>query len=163
PNLVSVKLSVTNPLPGTGSPGLHGNLTLGSTSNLASFSGNGTAAVTITGHLSDINHALVGLKYQPALNYNDDYGNSPADTFTICVDDTGNTGSGGNQTATSMIPLHINPVNDPPFVTGPSGTQTTLENTKLTFSATNLNALQVGDVDDNAPLDHGKPEKLTLT
>src|SRR5262249_10259546 len=83
PNLVSVKLSVTNPLPGTGSPGLHGNLTLGSTSNLASFSGNGTAAVTITGHLSDINHALVGLKYQPALNYNDDYGNSPADTFTI--------------------------------------------------------------------------------
>ena len=47
----------------------HGILTLATTANLGSFTGNGTASVTITGRLTAINTALDGLLYTPAAGF----------------------------------------------------------------------------------------------
>src|SRR5262249_30126236 len=132
---------------------------------------NNNTKVTLTGAPSAVNAALNGLKYTPEANYNDDYvvppGAHPADFLTVTIDDGGNTGASGAQTAAQTIDLHILPVNDNPTATGPTATQNVNENgvvpTSLIFKASSGNVIQVGDVDDDAPLDHGKPEQVTLS
>jgi hypothetical protein len=58
----------------------HGTLTLGTTAGLT-VSGNGTALVTLTGSLANLNAALASLSYRGALNY------SGPDTLNITADD----------------------------------------------------------------------------
>jgi VCBS repeat-containing protein len=90
----------------------HGILTPGSTNVPgATVSGGGfTPAVTISGTVSAVNAALDGLNYHTGLNFN---GN---DTITITTKDGGNTGSGGEQTTTTQLPVTVNPLNDAPTV-----------------------------------------------
>lgn len=88
--LLQVTLSASN-----------GTLTLGSLTGLAFTTGDGTAdsSMTFTGTLVNINIALSGLTYSQPTD------SSSADTIGIFVDDQGNSGSGGNQTATASISI----------------------------------------------------------
>jgi hypothetical protein len=79
-----------------------GNITLASTSGLT-VTGNGTTSVHVTGSITNINNALNGLSY---LSLAGQFG---ADTLTLLTNDMGNTGSGGQQTATSLISIDVVP------------------------------------------------------
>jgi VCBS repeat-containing protein len=137
-NALKITLSVTN-----------GTLTLNGTTGLSfacgACAGDGTSdqTMTFTGSQSDINAALNGLIYTPNANYNG------ADTLTITTDDQGSTGSGGAQSDTDNVGLTINAVNDGPTNTVP-GAQQVDEDTALTFSSGNGNALSTADPDAGA-------------
>jgi hypothetical protein len=100
----------------------HGTLTLSGTSGLT-VSGNGTAAVQLTGTTANINAALNGLVYAPAANFN----GTPADSLTIATNDLGNTGTGGPLTTNDSVTINITPVNDPPSFTLSTNHVTTTE------------------------------------
>jgi large repetitive protein len=125
---VTVTLAVSN-----------GTLTLSGTSGLT-VSGNGTANITATGTLADLNNALNGLTYLGNANFNG------ADALAVTANDNGNTGLGGPLTDSRTVSITVNAVNDAPVNSVP-GTQTVAEDTTLTFSAANNNAITVSDVD----------------
>jgi VCBS repeat-containing protein len=119
-----------------------GTLTLSQTTGLTFSVGDGTgdANMTFTGTLADINVALNGLRYAPGLNYN---GN---DTLAVLVNDQGNTGSGGAQSASANIAITVSAVNDAPTLSVP-GPQATTEDTALVFSSAGSNAVTFADLD----------------
>ncbi|MDZ7788645.1 MAG: cadherin-like domain-containing protein [Halofilum sp. (in: g-proteobacteria)] len=87
----------------------NGGVTLSTLDDLTIQSGtNGTGSVTVRGVIADINTALDGLEYAPDADFNG------SDTITIDVDDLGNTGGGGNQTATESIAVTVTAVADTP-------------------------------------------------
>jgi hypothetical protein len=133
-NAIEVALSVTN-----------GTLTLSGTTGLVFGVGDGAGdgAMTFTGTVTDINAALEGTTYTPATNYNG------ADALVIGADDLGNTGTGGAMTAVDSVAITVSAVNDNPVNTVP-GDQVTVEETPLTLSAGNANAISVADVDAGA-------------
>jgi len=95
---ISVALTATN-----------GTLTLGQTSGVTITSGtNGSASLTMTGTLTNLNAALDGLLYLPGLNFN-----GPA-TISVVTNDQGNSGVGGAQTDTDSVTITVTPVNDAP-------------------------------------------------
>ena len=97
-NPVKVTLSVS-----------HGILTLSGTTGLSfSIGANGTAAMTFTGTLTDVNTALAGTQYTPTTAY------VGADTLTITTDDQGNTGIGLVQSDTDTVSINV--VNVAPVV-----------------------------------------------
>jgi hypothetical protein len=97
---IQVDLSVTN-----------GILTLASTEGLTITAGaDNSNAVTFTGVLANVNAAVEGLVYTPNLNFDE------SDNLEIVTSDLGNTGEGGEQTATSTIPITVTPVNDLPIL-----------------------------------------------
>jgi VCBS repeat-containing protein len=98
----------------------HGTLTLATENNL-NVGNDGSAAVTLTGTLADINAALDGLTYTPGTNYNG------TDTLAITADDNGNTGAGGPLTASAFVPIIVNHVNQPPQITGGTDAGTVIE------------------------------------
>jgi VCBS repeat-containing protein len=102
-------------------------------------SGNGTNSVTITGTVANVNAALGTVQYTGNLDFNG------TDTLVVTVNDNGQTG-GGNLSDTDNITINISAVNDPP-VNGFPGTQTFNEDTTLTFSTGNGNAISVSDAD----------------
>lgn len=120
----------------------HGTLTLGSAEGLHFLSGSriNSTSVSFRGTLANINHALEGLQFAPANNYD-----GPA-TITIHTDDQGNSGAGGAKTATNTIAIHVTSVNDPPTVVVPVA-QDMLEHETRVFSQANGNAIRVGDPD----------------
>src|SRR5581483_5572204 len=118
----------------------HGVLNLASLSGLSGVSGNGTGSVTASGNLTDLNNALNGLTYLPDLDYNG------SDTLSIGINDNGNTGTGGPASDSKSTAITVGAVNDAPVNSVP-GTQTFDEDTTLTFSAGNSNAITVSDVD----------------
>ena len=78
----------------------HGILTLGGTAGLTITAGsNGSASLTFTGAIANINNALNGLTYVPAAGY------AGGDALQIVSNDLGNTGTGGPQTATNTVAL----------------------------------------------------------
>ncbi|MBR8655000.1 hypothetical protein KDH83_16985, partial [Achromobacter sp. Marseille-Q0513] len=94
----------------------HGLLRLSRLAGLTFMNGtaNGSATLTFTGTLADINAALDGLVYEAATNYV-----GPA-TLRIVTDDQGNSGSGGALGATSSIAIAVTPSD----VTPPTATLT---------------------------------------
>lgn len=112
-----------------------GTITLGSTANLASVSGNGTSNVTITGELVHINAAIFQLIYRGNLNYNG------GDTIAITVSDNGFSGSGGAMPGNGSISITVLPINDAPTVVVP-GAQSGSEDVPLPISG-----ISVGDVE----------------
>ena len=97
-NPVQVSLSVN-----------HGTLTLSTTSGLAFSSGaNGSAAMTFTGIVSNVNAALTGMSYTPASAY------SGPDPLSITVNDQGSTGVGLAQSASAAVAITV--TNPPPAV-----------------------------------------------
>lgn len=119
-----------------------GTLTLGGTTGLT-VTGNGTASVSATGTLADLNTGLNGLAYTPSVNFNG------ADTLTVASNDQGNTGTGGAKTDTDTVGITVSAVNDAPTNTLP-GAQSTNENTALVFSSANGNSISISDVDAGA-------------
>ncbi len=117
---VSLTLTVSN-----------GTLTLGDMSG---------ATIQVTDNIDNLNTLLGSLVYQPTTDY---FG---SDTMTITVDDLGNTGSGGSQTATETIDLTVTPVNDAPTNTVPDS-QSVAFLTDLVFSAASGNGISVADLD----------------
>ena len=73
-------------------------------------------------------------KYTPDANYNG------PDSFTYTLKDA------NGATTTATVSLTVNPVNDAPTVAAPV-TQTVGEDTPLTFSSANGNAISIGDID----------------
>ncbi len=81
--------------------------------------GNGSGSITLTGTLAQINDLLAG-NFAATASYVINSDTPPAsDTLTLSVDDSGNTGSGGAQTASASVTIAITPVNDAP--TGAAG------------------------------------------
>jgi large repetitive protein len=104
----------------------HGTLTLSTTNNLT-VTGNGTAAVDLTGTLADANAALNGLTYTPTSGY---FG---PDSLAITSNDHGATGSGGAKSDSDTLAITVNHVNHAPLATDDA--YSTDENTPLNVSA----------------------------
>ena len=154
-------VSVTDPDAGSSSNNqvivtvLQGNLSVIG-AGTAIIAGNGTASVTITGSLTDINTTLASLNYLNALNYNG------ADTLTVTINDRGNTGDangngvpnevvGDNLQHVRTVNLTVTGVNDPPVAQNDS--RATNEDTTITGQAMTPSAGQqaAGDVTDSDP------------
>jgi hypothetical protein len=131
----------------------HGTLTLAQTTGLSFSTGDGTsdASMVFTGTTADVNSALNGMSYQPALNYNG------SDSLSFTTNDEGHTGSGGAMSDSSSVGITINAVNDPPVNSVP-GAQSVDENSSLTFSSGNSNQISTSDVDAGS-----SPVKVTLS
>ncbi|MFT5525144.1 MAG: hypothetical protein ACI9HK_003110 [Pirellulaceae bacterium] len=86
----------------------NGVLTLATTAGLTSNSGDGSAAVSLTGSVAEVNAAISGLQYTPTANYNG------SATISVDVDDLGNTGDGGAKQDSATIAITVNSVNDDP-------------------------------------------------
>ncbi len=81
-----------------------GTLTLAATNGLVFAAGDGTAdgTMTFTGTLAAIDAAVTGLRYvTPGKDWTGDV------SFSITVDDQGNTGTGGARVTTKTITIHI--------------------------------------------------------
>ena len=79
---------------------------------------NGTASVTVSGTVADINALLAlasAVAYSPALDYNG------GDTLTVLTDDGGNTGAGGALSDSDTVAITINPINDAPIANADTG------------------------------------------
>ena len=61
-----------------------------------------------TGDITNINASLNGLTFLGNEHYNGE------DTISITIDDLGNTGTGGALTAFILMPIYLDPINDPP-------------------------------------------------
>ena len=103
--------------------------------------GSGTGALTLSGSLSDINAfiAASAVKFQTALN------STSTVTLTVSINDNGNTG-GSAQTDSKTVSLVVDAVNDAPVNTVP-GSQSVPQDSVLTFSTGNGNAIVISDVD----------------
>jgi hypothetical protein len=128
---MSVTLSSTN-----------GTLSLSQLTGLLFSIGDGTgdATMTFTGTLTDINAALDGMTFSPALNYN-----GPA-TIAVNVNDQGNTGQVGALSDSKTLDVTVDAVNDAPVNVVPVN-QTVVEDTVLFFSTATGNAIRVTDLD----------------
>jgi YVTN family beta-propeller protein len=79
-----------------------GILTLSTTGGLNFNSGgNGTASMTLTGTVADVNAALAGMTYTPSTGFHG------ASTLTVTVDDQGNTGIGQAQSDTDTVMINV--------------------------------------------------------
>jgi hypothetical protein len=137
------------------------------------ISGNGTANVTLTGTLAQINATLAnasGLTYRGALNVNG------SDTLTVTATDNGLTGLGGAKSGTKTVSITVNPVNDAPVLTltttplsyvGNSGNPTVTIDNSTTANVTDVDSIDFdtgtltvqfqsgGDVDDRLGIRSG--------
>src|SRR6185436_15641656 len=119
----------------------NGTLNLSGVSGLTFTAGaNGSATMTFSGTIANINAALAGMSYSPTANYNG------SDTLTITSDDLGNTGAGGALSDTDTVAITVGAVNDSPINSVPAA-QSTSEDTSLVFSTANGNLISVGDLD----------------
>ena len=127
----------------------NGALNLGSSSGLGTISGNGTANLTVTGTLANLNTALNGLQFTPTANFD---GNT---TLTINTNDLGYSGSGGALNDIDTIAIAINPINDAPVNNLPTSPQSVFQGASLIFS--NSNRISISDVDAGSSF-----ERVTL-
>lgn len=79
----------------------------------ATTTGDETAIVALTGTLAQLDAALDTIVYTSTGGF------TGVDTLVIVVDDQGNTGSGGAQTATRNVSITVGVFNDPPVITVP--------------------------------------------
>ena len=122
----------------------HGTLTLGSTTRLTFTSGaNGTAAMTVSGTVSNLDAALTNLTYTPTPLY------TGSDSLHISITDPGD-----NDTANKTVTLTVIGLT-PPAITAPSSVSLN-ENSSLTFSG--ANAISVADSAAGS-----NPDSLTLS
>jgi len=113
------------------------------------ISGNGTATVTLTATLNEINATLAatnGLLFTGAANVNG------TDSLTVVTNDGGNTGTGGPLSDTDIYTITMNAVNDAPIV---AGDQTEVlaaanEDTSNAALTNTVSALFAGQFDDSA-------------
>lgn len=123
-NADPLRVTITAQNDGAASPS--GVLALGSTAGLTIISDGTDGVLTIEGNQADLNAALATLDFTPEANYNGDA------TLTLFVDDLGNNGDTPNDanvtagdpednlTATAVVNVTIDAVNDPPALTAPN-------------------------------------------
>ncbi len=78
-----------------------GTLTLASTTGLTNVTGNGTATVSFTGTIANLNNALNGLTYTPNSGF------AGGDTIQVSIYDSGHNGIGGPQTASASLSVTV--------------------------------------------------------
>jgi VCBS repeat-containing protein len=129
--------------------------------------GTGTASLTITGTLAQVN-AFLGAASTSTLSYIDNTDTPSASTvLTLSVNDNGNTGSGGALSGSDTATINITAVNDPAAISGTtSGSVTeaggvnngtagtpaatgTLTDTDVDNSANTFNAVAAGAATSN--------------
>jgi hypothetical protein len=121
-------------------------LTLASTTGLTITAGsNGSASMTVSGTVINLNAALNGVTYRPTSGY------SGTDTLAITITDSGDNKSASANVSLSIVGLA------PPTITAPA-TATLAENGSLTLSPSSSNSIAVGDTGIGANTD-----ALTLT
>ena len=113
---------------------------LGSTSGLTSVSGNGSASITATGTLAQLNSAVSGLTYTPGSGF------SGADSLQLSLTDSSDTLSGS-----ASVGLNVK---GGPSITAPAAVSVS-KNTAFTFSGGNT--VSVSD-----PAGSGNTEQLIL-
>ena len=116
---------------------LHGTLTVLSAGG-AAVAGSGTATVTLTGTVSQINTTLAAANnvvYRGVQDFNG------SDTLTVVTSDGGNTGTGGTLTDSDTVAITVTAANDAPVNVVP-GAQTVAEDSNLSITG-----LSVSDVD----------------
>jgi Domain of unknown function (DUF4347)/Cadherin-like/Right handed beta helix region len=97
-----------------------GNLGIGATLTLSQITGisfqlgtvNGTERLIFEGSLASINAALDGLIFNAGLNFNG------STSIAVTVNDKGNSGAGGAQSATATLAINVASINDIPIVQG---------------------------------------------
>jgi VCBS repeat-containing protein len=119
----------------------NGSLTLATQDGLTGVTGDGTHAVTFAGTLAEINAALNGLSYAPDGNFNG------RDTLTITANDNADAAAGGPLTATKLVPIIVNAVNDPAVL---SADVRNLTETNAAADISSSGTLTVSDVDSPA-------------
>ncbi|WP_240201610.1 DUF4347 domain-containing protein [Pseudomonas sp. PDNC002] len=112
----------------------------------------GTAALTLSGSLSDINTFIASgnLHFLTARDATSNV------TLTVTINDNGNSG-GGALTDSKTVTLNVVQVNDAPVNSVP-GSQTVLQNGTLVFSTGQGNLISISDVDAS-----GNSLSVTLT
>lgn len=122
--------------------GTNGTISLGGIAGMTFITGDGTgdATMTFTGTIADINTALNGLSFTPALNFTGDA------TLGIVTNDLGNSGPGGAQTDSDSLTISVTPANDAPVVTAPA-TFSVQSNQQFTFNAANNATVSVADAE----------------
>lgn len=142
-NAIRITLETTN-----------GTATLATIANLTFSEGDGTAdsLMIFTGTITDVNTALDGMSFMPALNFNG------TASIQITTNDQGNTGSGGSQTDTDSVDITVTAINDAPTNNLPPSPQSTNEETALVFSTDNGNPISISDPDAA-----GSQVKVTLS
>ncbi|WP_377276769.1 DUF5801 repeats-in-toxin domain-containing protein [Rhizobium sp. R86522] len=125
-----------------------GTLTLASEDDLV-VSNNGSGTVTLTGSLTAINAALLGMKYKGDLNFNG------SDELKITTTDNGNTGLGGAKTDVDTVAITVTPVNDAPVLSPETREIEFTENGNGRYLFSNVN---VSDVDNPANFAGGSIE-----
>ena len=118
----------------------NGTITVPQAPDTGTLSGNGTAVVTMTGSVAEINAAMNGLSFLPTANFNG------TATLQIATNDQGNSGTGGPKSDTDQVSITVNAVNDAPVNSVP-GTQSTPEDTAKVFSSGNGNLISISDLD----------------
>ena len=109
----------------------NGVLTLAGTAGLAFVGGaNGTASMTVTGTVANINAALDGLAFMPTADYS-----GPA-FLSLSVNDLGNSGLGGPLTDADFSTITVTGANDAPA--GADATVNMLPSTAYTLTAANF-------------------------
>ncbi|TLY21832.1 MAG: hypothetical protein E6K66_08630, partial [Nitrospirae bacterium] len=119
--------------------------------------GSGTATVTLTGTLTQINNLLAGNLSGTLTYLNSSDTPSPSATLTLSVNDGGNTGTGGALVGSDTATINLTAVDDAPVNTVP-GAQVVNEDTSLVFSSGNGNLIVISDVDAG-----GSSVQVTLT
>lgn len=112
--------------------------TLGATTGGGvSVSGSGTGVLTLGGSIANINtlFAAGGVMYTTAANANAGL------TLSVTIFDNGNTGTGGNKSASGTISVSITAINDTPVITVPASINVTED------QATALTGISFSDVD----------------
>jgi hypothetical protein len=132
-----------------------GTLTVTAGGSGAGVAGSGTSSVTITGTIAQIN-ALLNTDATSTVSYIDNTDDPSASaTLTLLIHDNGNTGTGGDLSASDTATINITSVNDPPVLHNvPAAADYTENAAPVTFSAVFPNEIFVTDPD---PVPHGAP------
>jgi hypothetical protein len=143
-------ISVADSGPGNGSDSLqltvsHGTVTFSTTSGLTITAGaNGSATVTVTGSIANLNAALNGLTYKPTAGY------TGADSLAISIKD-----SVDNLSGSGSVSISVN-TNNPPSISAPTSARAQI-GYAVVFSTANGDGIVITDTSAG-----GNVEELTV-
>ena len=143
-------ISVADSGPGSGSDSLqltvsHGTVTLSTTSGLTITAGaNGSATVTVTGSIANLNAALNGLTYKPTSGY------TGADSLAISIKDSVDNLSGSGNVSISVS------ASNPPSISAPTSAKAQI-GYPIVFSTANGDGIVITDSSAG-----GNVEELTV-